>query len=786
MTGHDLTLHRTSFTRWMPDRLRGAPPAQPRGLVVVSGQVTERALRAWMARNGIPTGALAITTIERLSRDLCSAANLTARSMDRAWLHAAVDRYLDTVDWNEASDAVVPRLLEYLRATDSGARADHDRLLEHAARLADDGYPFDATIAEREIERLRTLTDHVESLVTDRYPTRTHLSTASRSAVDAWPSIYPTVEWIAVATISRLDNPTMRLVCELARDDGVPSVDFFAGIGTADRLDDRFEQAAARSGFTYDAPAPADDLGPLERAATGDRVSLADGDVPLDVRTVTVPDTRREAAHVLQHALSLESEGGSAGDVLAIAPDAGDYRVDADDLARRFNVPVDVETRFPLVHQPVVRALRSTLSLLGAPSDEPLPLDDVLRPLRLGLLPAGDDWSDPVPDAALSRLRRDLRDAGMTDPRSVDEWLDVLAATDERVESFVTQLRDARTQPPNADTLAWLASLVDAYPAAVSTRLDVGAGPTFGTADGCRHAVHDDPRPTDQTRSEIRAALRMAADLRADLVDGAAARAASQRWATFADLFVETIAGSGGGRSINDNDAARFVDAGNAYFRRAPHVIVAGLAETVFPTGNDLDDAFPTSLRTAVSRSADPFLHLDTKEAAVDRSRDRYGAALRCAEERLTLLRPARDGDDRELSPSRFIRGLSLPDDRRLRFSAATHPVDGLVEDPGRPRWLDRTPETRGSRLRAVALHAGPSGSTDSDARLAEIAATLPDGVAERVTRTAADMGEIVAAFEDRREDWDADAAIDFPADLDLQTGAERDRSRMDPEEADD
>lgn len=761
MTEADIALRRDSPTDVLPARIRMETPSHPRGLVVVSGQVTARAFRAWMASNELPQTAVAVTTLEELSGDLLRSAGRPSQVMDRPWRHAVADRFLarnNDVGWT--TEQAVTDLQKYLRLTDAGA--GHDELSELATSL---DAPYDAAVTPELLSNCARLAATLEAEAPpDAYPSRAHLvSTARECLATGWDKVYPSVEWVSFATISRLDNPTLRFLCGMATANAVPQVEFHAGIGTADRFAARLQAAASLKGFSFADPDDKPSWAPF-RAALGEVVDAECNSV--DLQKVAVPDDRREMAYVLQRGGELEALGRSAGDVLAVAPDAGDYRVDAEDFAHRYNIPTDVESRFPLAHQPVTRAVRSVLGLLGAPPDESVSLDTVLRPLRLGLRLTGG-WS-PVEDAILANLQEDWADE---EAHPVDEWLTRLStASDKRVAQYARVLQQWRARQPDANAVTWLNSLVENFPR--SPTVDTTAI-TPATVDRTRQAAGTDVEPSDRTEDELRRAITTARRLAVQLKEGT-------DWGMLGDLFLEAVAGSGGGRSLDDADAVRLVDSGNAYFRQAPEVVIVGLSEERFPGGADPAGSFPRSFREAVRESDDPFCVLDTRLSIVERARDQFGAAVAAATERLTFLRPTHDSSGRPLNESRFTRGLTLPDERVVTVGADRHPVDGFTETP---LWQRRGPDTYGQRLRTVSLYSSPSnagqqwGDTDTDvheldARLSEIAATLPADLVARATDATDRFGDVLSDFQAARADWDAETKIDLPGDLDTRRPA--------------
>lgn len=760
-----LVLRRRLLEDALATRLSGIrSPDAPRGLIVVSDQQANQALSEWLARKNLPRAGVAITTIEGLSKDLLTARGRTAGLLSREALLDIVRRRLRQHGRNDRAEDVVDDLEEYLRASDAGE--DHARLVGLLEHL--DEWAFDQLVTKTRLSELAALATEIENETPDEiHPSRSHLVHHARGAVDeGWDVLYSSVEWVSFVGLSRLDNPTLRLICQLSVSESVPTVEFYAGPGTAGTFAARFTSAAAQRGFVFDDPDEGvhpKGLATIYNAARGDHVDVADLEgFPIDIEWLTLPDERREAAYVVHRAAEREASGRSAGEVLAVAPDAGAYRVDLVDFAHRCNVPVSVETRRKLAYEPAARAITSLLALLAASDEHPVSYERMVEPLTMGL--QCNPGIGHVSDDVLTKLKTDLRASGDAEPKPVLAWLSLLRrSSDSRVVRFADTIDALRQEGCSETAIQQLIAMTPALGSSPWFGLDSTAGLTPGSDDGERQATHAALEPADIITNRVVETLT------------ATRQVASDRgfadWAAFTTAFLTGTASAGGSHRLNDADAVQAIDAGNALFRRAPEVIVLGLSEERFPVGGEPSQSFPTRYREVVRTNGDPFLFLDTPSAMVERSLDGFAAAVTCATERVMFVRPARDGENRPLRESRFTRGLSPSDSPQV--STNRYSVDGFAVD-GDPSWVTRVPDTYGERLRAVALYSGASTGgqqwpaevarvEEFDSRLADIAETLPARLAARATAATDQFEAVVREFQAARADYNRETVIDLP-----------------------
>jgi ATP-dependent helicase/nuclease subunit B len=748
-----------------PDPDRG--PAAPAGLCLLSGGIVARNLgRRLPAARAVHT-----TTIEDLAADLVGAAEgRRATVLDRPVRERAIAAVLDSAREDDTPlgrfarrvpfgsgdvlDGVAAELDEYQRCTDAGRdRAALSRVVD---AVADDD-AFAAETTRESVSAFAALDARLSMLVADRnddapdraFPSRSHLVGAARGAVgDAWTEATDDPDWVALATVSVLDDPTLRFLLRIAEE--APLV-VFAGAGTADPFARRFAAAAGsdlpvRRGEWTPGTGGFD---PLVAAAARHEPA----DAPGSVREVAVPDPRREVEYAVRAARA------APGSTLLVAPDAGDYGTALADVALTGDRPYRVETRRELRSVPAFRGAAAVVGLLAAAAADAVGARDVLDPLRLGSPPPGDaaDPGEWPPSAASVRALGRLLERS-PDGEPLDERRAALSAAD-------------RPFGPAGDLLAWVDARRGSPPADGD---DLGAL-LAGIADARAAAVRDDDVRTVggiavETRRARATAEHPAAE--AARVAGAAPAAARtydwlvgvidepRSWETALDAVRRGAGSESYGRPPIDADAVEVVDAGNAYFRRVDRAFVLGLAAERFPRTPGRPSFLHPAVRAAVHRRREefPYLYLDGQAAQYERDLDAYEAALRAAREGVTLLRPYKDDDGRDVAPSPFLDALSVPDERRTRvdlgdwvglgapdggdWDADADGSDGAEgSTPGGPD-LDRVWPALSDkeRLRALARYAGgPGGVPDREtlAALADRGCDPEDGrrVARRIDR---------------------------------------------------
>lgn len=734
----------------------GGLPGPPRSLAVVSGGITQGTLRKRAAELGVPADSYATTTIEGWATTLvavargCSAGDIEV--MDEVWrrnrvreiLTSSPSGPLELVATRHGDDivAVTHALEEWWRATDAGSAASQRQL----SRSIEDISPFHRDTTETLFAAFESITASLErQLDQTTFLSRSHLVRAARDCLDYWSEVHPSIERICIGSISVLDNPTLRFIISAAAHNDLPPIRICAGAGTLARFYQRITAAAATEGIQVPEPEPVEDdetVACLRDLARGD-ISISSGGIPghvLNVECVTVPRKRDEATYVMQAASEMEASGNRASDVLGVFPEAGEYLEKVASASRRANIPADVETRFRLAHTPLARAVKATLELLA--SVQPT-IDTVLRPLEYGALPPHTSRDTPLGDADLAAVREEVS----TTAGTLGDWADAFEQTScdagREVKTFVREIRAHSRRALTGDNVSKLAqTIVDNYPTC--------ARHAYGRYRPHRVALQD-KYPSEKTRQDVRQVGQRTGRVISDL--------ASPSWADAAEMLTEALGGAGTGRPQNNAMAARIIDAGNAYFRTAPWVIVGGLATGLFPPTGTGGSLIPESVRTTVADAVEeyPYLYFDSEVAQVARAVDEYVAALRCATDKVTLLRPARDKDGREQAPSRFVADL-MSDDVGRNYPLDYHQVGGFINPVSTPDWARMPPASIHDRLSVLGLNRGPAlgghqtnDRTQHDERLVDIAATLDETTAEDLDHAQAQLNTMLERSQPNR-----------------------------------
>jgi hypothetical protein len=738
----------------IPDLCREATqeqqtPGPPGVLTVVGGSINQTALRKRTAEAGVPADSYAATTVERMATTLVEVSQ-SAGDVDvveDAWVRARVreelsqqeeDTPLGTVATRHGRDieSIVTALKEWWRATDGGSTPDKRQL----STVLESVPALHQSSVETLFTAFGTLTERLErDLRRTTFLSRSHLVREARYHITHWNDVWPSIEQIYIGSISVLDNALLRFIVELADHEDVPPITFCAGVGTLERFYRRVKTAAEDKSIAVPAPEHAEEpdiisyLTDIARGASPEQTAeevLESG--TLDVECVSLPRRRDEMAYVMQATSAVEAAGGRGSQVLAVAPDAGEYRGYARTASRRYNVPVYVESRFPLAHTPLVRAVKSAFELVDSVKPS---VDSVLKPLEFGALPAGSPHERPLEDTALASVREEV---GVSSA-SLADWVEALQQTStsagNTVAAFIEMVRATQRQAvTGAEVERLVCELVESYPT-------VTTGELGWYRPG--RVKETDTYPADRTRQDVLRVGRRVAK--------AVSALESPSWSDVSDVFTTSLAGAGTGRPNNDGMAVQLVDAGNTYFRKRPWVIITGLSEGMFPSIGTSGSLIPDTVRTAVEASNDPYLYFDSEEAQVARAVDEYHATLRCATERVTLLRPSRDTQGREQPPSRFVGDL-FGDKGGQSYGVGYHEIDGFLDSEAPARWLESPPASLHERLSVLGLNASPTPAGQQsvvretptcDERLVDIAATLDerfvdemDGAAETLRAT--------------------------------------------------
>ncbi|PSQ18227.1 hypothetical protein BRD00_05670 [Halobacteriales archaeon QS_8_69_26] len=743
MTG-TIRVRRDGLLPFLRDRAADRPrrPAPPEGLCVLSGGIVARNLTGRLAAESLPPDLVRTTTVEELAGDLVAAdRGRPATVLDRpvrkraiaSVLSGATDRdtplgrFARRVPFEspDALEAVAGELNEYHRCTDAASDPGHGSLVGVVDDVADDN-PFAAEATRESVRAFRALDRCLRDLVgdqtggsggtidgdervagagsavetkgvgdgADRFVSRSHLVRAARGCLpDAWAEATGDPDWVAVASVSALDNPTTRLLLSVAGTG--TAVHLFAGAGTAGyfrrRLGAAVEEPSAPGGIEVRGPAPGprveSDAGAALLSAAADHEAVRS---PPGVRAVAAPDRRREVEYAVRAARR------APGSTLLVARDAREYETPLRDVALTSDRPFRVETRREVRSVPAYRALLSAVEVLAAAEAGAVSPRDLLDPLQRGfVLPTNDGRTDgstnrrataregwPVPPSAVQALR-DRLGRGTDPERPVAAWREVLGDGDGGSEASVDVEGD-RTADPTEIGLAlldWVAAHRDAPPADGPALRDFLARLLDALADAARDRDRRRVGGIAVETGRARAAEKHPAyyvDRVREALPGAVEaheflRDALDRPADWSTALAALRHGTGAesyGRPADDGTAVEVVDAGNAHFRRADRVFVLGLAAERFPRGPRRPAFVRGAVRDAVYRRASdhPFLYLDGEAAGYGRDLDAYEAALRTAREGVTLVRPYKDLEGRDVPHSPFLDAVDLDPDARRRI----------------------------------------------------------------------------------------------------------------------
>ena len=806
-------------------RETSTPVEQPRGLCLLAGGIVGRNLEAELARQEIPTAGLAVSTIEDTATELLDAAHRrtdgsesvesvdildqqlceqlvvdTITSTPGDGSLAAVDELLSGFDWAgrpTLRETLWSELDRYFRMTDAGA--DHQAAVDVATDL-EASNPYAGARSTQALTAFRELHGALEqrtaALPESTYLSRSHLVSAAREQLDAeWAACYPNVEWVAVDTVSVLDNPTLRFFETLATlDDGPELYVFGAEAGAGPTVFDRL------SGTGLDpAEAVADepDDGTVDQPHVRTLMDTIEGTPPdsvPNVEFVEAPDGRRELDYVAGQIRQLttgcvdDSEGSddtaatdsaagesatpSCGEIVIAAKDVIPYRSRIRDVFTTHSIPVHIEARQPLMQTGPYRYLTAVFELLAAvAADEPVTTQELVDPLRLGFRPPETpadgsnlaaqrspaaetseptvDW--PMDGPVVSEIEARLGQLGPSDPqegRPFADWVDAVGSAFEPAEwpaihAFVDWVADTAAQPPESGTAVdeVIESLLNAYLVPLTAKkVRQPSGPGI---DGTRTAL------TAKHDSHVVDRLRAAASRGDTYVDRATAAGLGEPGWQQAAEAVTTVCGSSSYWSKNaDGNAVRVINAANAPYVDAEHVFVIGVAAEEFPVERSpptfFHEAFYEAIREtarAADRTAASYLHAPTNQAQFEQDIDEYRAAVAAATEGVWLCRQYRSADGESLAWSGFVDAYT---------SQASEEVHRIAMDD----WL---PATRADESRTTAIKTAPPRD-----RLRLLCATVPDGISSStaIRRLSGQPLDTAAAIQTLLSQVDGDAYL--------------------------
>jgi len=712
----------------------------PEGICVLRSEPVANNLQRRLAERGVPIAETAsFVTIETIARKLLGSYHgrepslLGNRVLNRVLediLTTAVESepegpiaaFVEGLSLTETTIETIQRELEdYFICTDSGR--DHE---EAAALLAEVDDPFGRHRSAITLDGFAALVEELqgrmEAFPDWYYLTRSHLVTAAREHVSAWNEVYPERSWVAMGTINVLDNPTLRLFAALAELDDGPDLEFCFGAGSESRLVDRLQRAGVRvetAGQRSMAAAGADQL---FETATGRSIAT---DLDDGITLLEAPDRRREVGDLAESVRELLAEGVPFDELLVIAENLDEYRSTITDIFHTHEIPFDIETRTPMAQTVAYRFCKSTLELIDPTGEDPS-YTDLIDPLRLGFCHPEQSNSDywPLDDRQFlsveQRLSQIEADQGT---QSLSEWAATVAeleanedsSTDwAHVGSFLSWVTAIRAVPPadGDDIKSVLDTLLDAH--LYQTAADPvrsSPGPGVDTARNDTNTAHQSYAASDLRRRTNTVARYF--DMATELLEAAAG------W----PLANRALSDSVGSRDIGyphaDANALRFVEAENAYYRRAANVFVLGLSAGEFPTDREnktfLHDTFRQTVEQAAAEAAPEtpraYLYLPTTEIQYEQGLNRYETALSTVADQVRLSMHYLDSENDPVSWSPFVDLLphdAADDPWVTRLSVGAW----LPTKRESERWAsvwDRVPER--DRLRAYTFYTTASGT---------------------------------------------------------------------------
>ena len=736
-------------------------------LCVTAGSIAERNLKRSLVSEGVPASqAASYSSIEDIARAVLSAhhgsraavldPSLRRRAIVEIVSEAAcekpetpLERFVDRVEWDEDAYARLSSELEaYFRASNVGAPSEahrnHESLKAVAVRLSD---PFAAWKSSQGLaafaEIHAALRARMGEVPAHVYLSRSHLvAAASEQLAGEWEAVFPTVEWVGVATVNVFDNPTTRLLAALDDLSGGPTVNVFGRSGTRTDLVSRLravgvdvtEGTAGRSAVSEvvdDVLAVAQNEFEGEEPAGG-------------VELVEAPDHRREVEAVAARLRELFADGVVPEDVVVVARDAGAYRSVVEDVFTTNEFPYHVETRVPMGNVPAYRFVKATIDLIASVSERPnasVGYEAVIDPLRLGLcVPGTDVGSWPVPQAEFLRLEEEFAAAEETSgPRSVPEWAEFVGDRSGREWEIASvylawiQEEADRSVSDGAWLSEWIQRLLGRHieqTVGVDVQSPVGPMVDPSRSDlSSKHESHYAERVQDQA-GRVRAYVDRAEQLTPDADAGSG-------W----EIAVRAVGDVMGSESIGtrnaDASAVRVVDAGNTYFLDAAHVFVLGLSAETFPQSftpptflhEDLFDAvYDVAHGDAgeTTEDVDPYVFYENRQSQYGQDLDLYEAAAGVSAESVTLLHNYLDSASDPVAWSSFVDYLDpdatedayvsriavddwLPTARGASGATAgtATPDDSVAKHGAVSAWSELAGR---DRLRAYAFHAADAG----------------------------------------------------------------------------
>jgi ATP-dependent helicase/nuclease subunit B len=708
------------------DDIERRPAAKSAGLCILSGQLVRQNLEEHLDKEGIAFAPLVdFTTVESLSGELLAAADRPDqmladsvrdrlveeifRAGDPSMMDASVELDPDDIlrekerkairdladrlpyEEDEVREAFITELDDYYRWTD--AATDLTPAMRELGALENQ---FAQLQSNRSMKAFRGVERLIESrlgeLTRDEYQSRSHLVHAAREEIEEqWRREFSHVDWITVAGISVFDNPTIRFLGALADSAEAPDVHVFLNRGSLNYNIARFEAMSVETlspdswdvdDHSFDSSAAQE----LFRATTA-----APEEIPEPVTFLEAPTDQRAVERIATEIRDLLRSDVEAGDILIIAPNAGNYKSLVEHAFETVELPVHVETRRPYANVPAYRFLQAFITVIDAlDKGEPLTYDELSDPLRLGYCPrdgVGSTW--PLDGRAFTKIEQELhrkqqfynRDPDRYEDQGIpfDIWEDLI---DEipgwtgqwwAVKKYLDDVRSLVDEVPQTgeDLVALLESYLGRYVyQTVDHKRALYEGPAVDTTRSSLSETH----PTNQAE-RIRSELDRVGsyyDRIRQLFD------VSGDWDEISRALSTGLGSGSYGEMHLDQHAIPVVDAGNAYFRDAKYIYFLGMDADTFPGEAPTATFLHNEIRQAVYDSAvsgeTPYHHLDSRATGYREAVDFYQAGLMAASEdaEITLCHTYQDerGNSKAWSP--FVDLFDLKEDEDL----VDRPVD--------------------------------------------------------------------------------------------------------------
>lgn len=710
------TIHRGSLVNFLQDRCETKSQtdlnAGGDGLCILGGNIVRRNLRTEISRKGIPPNSVAkYSNIDDIAQRLLRAGNeeyvsqlssgLVQRLLVKVLQEASSGQHgselQNLADKIPLDDETINQLYEelnaYYRCTDAGQ--DHFDLIDVCADLDD---RFARERSRENAKAFKQLTEileqRVDSLEGNVYLSRSHLVQDARNYVRSeWTAEFPDVSWIAIATISVFDNPTLRLIFEIAKSANAP-LHFFLGNGTIEYQQKRFESLGLRPDIADDGPEFSSEAGnTLFNGIDSSPHATHD-----DIEFIEAPDRRREVERVVREIREGISDGTDPSDLLVIARDAGIYQSIFEDIMETNDLPYFVETRRAVANTSVYRFIEATLRLIKeVDNNESLEYWELTDPLRLGFChPSQRSWRWPVDDKAFLWLEQRMdsleeRHGEMT----FSEWRSQIQDSGGYMDSWTTlnQFLDwienqISAPPQDGEELRELLRplLIQFIYQMVPEQSRSPDGPAVDTTRSRISKKH----PTHVAR-RIKGKLPSVESYYERVID---LFEIEPGWPE-AHAAVSDIVGSDSyGESNNDGQAIRLVDAGNSHFLEAEQVFILGLSAGEFPADLDRNSFLHDDLREAVFEAStegdQPFFHIDTSSSQYNNELDLYQAALSASTDRITVLHHYKDAESRDIAWSPFVDQFPVEDlSERIRMDQWLPSQNELQNDAVEESWND-------------------------------------------------------------------------------------------------